>query len=401
MNKKLVILSSGILLFIFFCFLVNCTKFSNTGNKKRLQTNIVFEKQNKETSKLYNNLKKLSTDGKIMFGMANPTTISYKGRLKQNRTDISDCKDITGSNPAYYESDFMWYSDTAFKRADIEAMKAAYTRGAVCGYCWHFRGKNSNEFYNKKEGKYTSDKELLKEIIASDNREGNQALDWYLDQIDNEIIPVFKELGFPIVFRPFHEMNGNWFWWGSDNCTPAEYIKLFRLTVDYLRDNKINNLLYAWSVNVDPAFEYYPGDDYVDILGLDSYEPGIAPWNKDNKLVKSLQVITDFAESTNKVAALTETGCRKDNDQFTYPDKYPDFWSKYVFEPIINDSKAKRIVWVMSWYSSDWNNDLNGQFYIPYKGISRPNGNKAISDFKKLYDSKITIFENNIGNMYK
>lgn len=400
MNKSLITISSGILLLILCYFFVDCSKINNTGNKKPI-SGMIFEKQNKATKTLYNNLKKLSNDGKIMFGMANPTTISYKDLLKSSNTNISDCKDITGSNPAFYESDFMWYSDSAFKRTDIEAMKAAYNRGAVCGYCWHFRGRKSNEFYNKKDGKFTNDKELLKEITASDNRSKNLALDWYLNKIDNEIIPVFKELGFPIVFRPFHEMNGNWFWWGSDNCTPAEYIKLFRLTVDYLRSKKVNNLLYAWSVNVDPAFEYYPGDDYVDILGLDSYEPGIAPWNMDNKLVKSLQKLTDYADSTNKIAALTETGCRKENGQFNYPDKYPDFWTKYVFEPILNDPKAKRIVWVMSWYSSDWQQDDKGQFYIPYQGLNRPNGDKAISDFKELYNSEAIVFENNIGNMYQ
>ncbi len=362
----------------------------------------VLIQRNSETEALYKHLKTFSETGKIMFGMANPTTIRYLDGPKNNDIEQSDCKDITGSHPAFHESDFMWYQeDSAFKKYDLQAMKNASKRGAVCGYCWHIRGMNSNEFYAKKDGRFTNDKDLVKNIVANDDRNTNKALDWYLNQIDNDVIPVFKELGFPLVFRPFHEMNGNWFWWGTDNCTTEEYIKLFRLTVDYLRKNGINNLLYTWSVNVDATFEFYPGDNYVDILGLDSYEPGIASWNQKDKFINTLRALTDSAFSKGKIAALTETGCRKENGKFRYVDEYPDYWTEYVLNPIINDKKAKRIVWILSWYSGDWNHDLSGQYYIPYKGIKRPNSKVAIDDFMKFYNHPETLFEDDLPNMYQ
>ncbi len=392
----------------FIVFLLICSVGSNVSGQFQNNIEQVNSKdtikslplRNSDAEKLLENLKKLSETGKIMFGMANPTTLGYSSGPKNSDINNSDCKDITGSHPAFHESDFMWYSDRSFMKTDIEAMRKAYQRGAVCGYCWHNRGQNSDEFYAKKNGKFTKDKDLVKQIVASNNRKTNKALDWYLTKLDKEVIPVFNELEFPLIFRPFHEMNGDWFWWGTDNCTAKEYQKIFRLTVDYLRAQNVKNLLYAWSVNVDATFKFYPGDDYVDILGLDSYEPGISKWNPTRKFLKALQHLTDYAASHNKVAALTETGCRKENDQFRYVDQYPDYWTKYVLNPILSDSKAKRIVWIMSWYNSDWNNDLSGQYYIPYKGMNRPNGQQGIDDFLKFYNAPETLFENDLPDMY-
>ena len=51
----------------------------------------------------------------------------------------------------------------------------------------------------------------------------------------------------PVIFRPWHEHTGHWFWWGAHGCTPDEYKALFRFTVDYLRNEKdVHNVLYAY-----------------------------------------------------------------------------------------------------------------------------------------------------------
>ena len=356
-----------------------------------------------ETNNLYKNLKLLVDSGKIMFGMANPTTISYVWRLN-NHYDQSDCKDIVGSHPAFYESDFMWYrNNKLFKGWDIKAMKQAYKRGAVIGYCWHIHGRHSNSFRSKdRGGNLTADSVLVKNIVENNNRDTNSDLQWYLNQLDSVVIPVMVELDCPIVYRPFHEMNGHWFWWGSDNCTPDDYIKLYRLTVDYLQGKGLINLLFAWSPDKIADFRYYPGDDYVDILGLDVYEPGIADYSQKDSVIKNLILITEYAASHDKVAAITETGCRKTEDgQFRYPDLYPDFWTEYVLYPIIESEKARRIAWIMSWYAINWNEDYTHEMYIPYLGCKRPNIDKAIEDFIKFYNNKVTVFEDNLKDMYK
>lgn len=397
--RKILLVALSVL-FIILLF-VDCNFITST--KKEVKEEPIILSLKSQTEWLYKNLKQLSDSGKMMFGMANPTTIGYLNK-QNNEINQSDAKDIAGSHPAFHESDFMWYEENPeFMVYDLKAMKEAYKRGAVCGYCWHFRGKESGEFYAKKDGEFTADKDLVKEIIRSSSRKNNEALNWYLNRIDSLLIPVFRELNFPLLFRPFHEMNGNWFWWGSDNCTPQQYQRLFQITVNYLREKKIENLIYVWSVNIDDEvkWEYYPGDEYVDVLGLDCYEPGIAEWAPTEKYIQHLQELTDYAEKTGKIAALTETGCRKSDDgDFTYPDLYPDFWTKYVLEPVLNHPKASRIVWFMSWYGADWHNDRQYQFYIPYKGMTRPNSGKAIDDFREMRKMKQVLFEDDLPNMY-
>jgi mannan endo-1,4-beta-mannosidase len=89
-----------------------------------------------------------------------------------------------------------------------------------------------------------------------------------------------KELddaGVVVLWRPFHEMNGNWFWWGGQN--PATFVKLWRQMFDYFTLTKgLNNLLWVYAPNRGPkAAAYYPGDHYVDLAGLDAYTDFVDP----------------------------------------------------------------------------------------------------------------------------
>ena len=90
---------------------------------------------------------------------------------------------------------------------------------------------------------------------------------FYLKQLRDENIPV--------IWRPYHEMNGDWFWWGYN---PDNYKKLYRMLYDRLTNyHKINNLLWVFnanelgSINVKQYDDFYPGDNYVDILATDIY----------------------------------------------------------------------------------------------------------------------------------
>ena len=81
----------------------------------------------------------------------------------------------------------------------------------------------------------------------------------------------------PVIFRPWHEFDGDWFWWGKKYCTAEQFKELYRFTVTYLRDTcHVHNFLYAFSpdVNFTSEKEYlerYPGDEYVDIIAMDNY----------------------------------------------------------------------------------------------------------------------------------
>lgn len=375
--------------------LMACQSASNQNKE-------VIPKMNEETTILYNNLKMLSRQNKIMFGCANPTTLMYKPTHIYHGFNNSDCKEITGQNPAYYETDFMWFVNDTLYQTNLIAAKKAYERGAVNGFCWHLRGKDSNSFYSKKDGEFNEDKDLVKNIIKGGSRENNPHLDWFYTELDTLVIPNIKKLGFPLTFRPWHEMNGGWFWWGKDNCTPEEYIKLFKMTVDYMRDAGLNNVLYVWSPDTKLTMEYYPGDDYVDILGLDIYEMGAVDYKPMEMVVEELEKLTDYASEHNKVAAITETGLRIENGIYRYPEVNPQYWTNNILKPIIHNPKLQRLVWVESWYSSDWGQNRKSQFYYPYIGIEKDYtmGQAAIDDFVKFYNHPSTLFEDDLPNMY-
>lgn len=401
--KKIIIICLGLLAFV----------ITSKGNKNKLTLSIknqhnkfalinntqedsLLNYKDSATVHLFNSLKALSISDYIMFGMANALTISYNGGPKHSYNDVSDCKDITGAHPAFIESDFMWYTDKTFKENDIQAMAEANKRGIICGYCWHLRGLKSNEFYAYKNNLLSEDKTLVKDILANNNRDSNISLNWYLTLLDKEAIPVFQRLGFPIIFRPFHEMTGNWFWWGTATCTPEEYVQLYRLTVDYLRSKGIKNLLYAWAPDKSTNFSFYPGDDYVDVIGYDGYDVGIASYHSIPFFLSNLEKLTDYAVEHNKIAAITEIGGGNQ-----YPEGFPEFWTKHVLNPLKKNVKASRVAWMMTWYNSDWNHDHTNVSYIPYLGVeTKTNGLKAIDDFKLFYKNNATIFADEMPNLY-
>ncbi len=160
----------------------------------------------------------------------------------------------------------------------------------------------------------------------------------------------------PILFRPYHEMNGSWFWWGGDNCSPDDYKKLWIMTKDIL-ENKfgVTNLLYVYSPNsYSSETEFmlrYPGDDYVDILGLDIYDRE----GDDEKYVKplrvSLKILKQIANQRNKLYALTETG----RDQV--PEQ--NWWTDKLYPNIKDEGLAWVLVWRNAWPS---------HYYGPYPG---------------------------------
>lgn len=118
----------------------------------------------------------------------------------------------------------------------------------------------------------------------------------------------------PILFRPYHECNGNWFWWGTEGSTDDEFIHLYVYTVNYLKNHGVHNLLYVYCTDkFDSENEYlkrYPGDEYVDVLGFDCYDyPSYHPENSLVPMFESMaETVSKLASQRNKIPALTETG---------------------------------------------------------------------------------------------
>jgi len=98
---------------------------------------------------------------------------------------------------------------------------------------------------------------------------------WEHTQINEDLaamathLGTLQEKGIPVIWRPLHEASGKWFWWGTDGA--AQYKKLWKYVWEYFHNAGINNLIWVWTSQGDDA-NWYPGDEYVDIVGCDLYD---------------------------------------------------------------------------------------------------------------------------------
>ena len=339
----------------------------------------------------------------------------------------SDLKQMSGQHPGVMGID-VW--DLAMKNptwnqpAYSRAIRDFYANGngGLVTLEWHMRGCDTLPVRDANgnvgipgEGfmlKSTSDSQrscLCRIVNEEPWKDGKSWLDWlYEEKLDKMAAKINSEqlTEIPLIFRPFHEQSGSWFWWGSMswNCDsllgrpnvvkgPEAFKSLFRKTVTYLRDKKgLRNLIYAFSpdklhyapwiaqygsadssaMTVDQlkgAFGHaYPGDDFVDIVGLDLYYPettasGTQTFSYQTELFrKNLRALTLFAIEHGKVSALTETG----NYGLFNEEKQADnqFFTKYLGDLLFNDPQIKLA------YALFWENRVVGktQYYLPFQG---------------------------------
>jgi mannan endo-1,4-beta-mannosidase len=342
----------------------------------------------KETKALFYNLKKLS-EKHILFGHQHATEY---GHGWFGDTDRSDVKSVTGSHPAVIGVDFSGLSGKP--AASIERTKQAlqktivntYNRGGVTTVAWHFNNPVSNtSFYWADSGSVAAVPYILpggsyhqkyKEILANiaDVARSCKGKDGTLA---------------PMIFRPFHEFDGDWFWWGKPHCSRDEFIKLWRFTVSYLRDSlHVHNFIYAFSPdnrfnNEAEYLDRYPGDEYVDLIGVDNY----GDFGRDGKYnveagINKLKIVSDYAKKTGKLAAFTETGLE------SIPNA--TWWTETLLKALKSDHLELCYILV-------WRNDAQSptHFYAPFPGqISAP-------DFVKFYNDPYTLFEKDLHKIYK
>jgi len=374
--------------FINIVFLTLCFGFTNpisaqTKSKAKpsdIRKNLVDVNATEETVAMYYNLKKLSGQ-KILFGQQDATASGIGWYDNSGRCDI---KDICGSYPAFYSWDIMDFTrpdttngpyETKIRKLTIEA----YNRGGVNSYCWHFWNPVTNKsFYDTTR--------VVNHILPGGSH--HQLYKEKLAIVAKYINTLRGKKGelIPIIFRPYHELDGNWFWWGSKFCTVDEFKQLYRFTVTYLRDTlKVRNFLYAFSPdcrfsNEEQYLERYPGDEYVDIVGMDNYWDFNPKGGGLDAFQHKLMIISDYAQKKHKLAALTETGFSNLTDTTWYTKKLMKALTEYPDKPKLA-------------YVAIWRNNKQS-FYSP------PPGHPAVKNFIDFYNNPYVIFEDKLPNMY-
>lgn len=189
-----------------------------------------------------------------------------------SEAEFTYIKDKTGKMPAVRGFDFMNYRGNGLLWDDLCAERVIdwyKVKGGIPTVCWHWFSpgdigkKAANSFYTD------STTFSISKALTAGTAENTALLD------DIKVMAgKFKQLqeaGVPVLFRPLHEAEGGWFWWGAQG--PENCVQLYRLLYDkFTNEYKLNNLIWVWtSSTFETSPKWYPGDDVVDILGYDKY----------------------------------------------------------------------------------------------------------------------------------
>ena len=219
---------------------------------------------------------------------------------------LDTVKNITGKYPAVWGNDFIWHGDKDPGQQVVNEAIAKYKEGFIITLMWHQGRPIDNPPFGWKESVQAKLTDAQWKELTTNGTELNKrwlaqidAVAGYLKQLDSAHVP--------ILWRPYHEMNGIWFWWG-DKKGKDGIQKLWKMMyARYVNHFHLNNLLWVWGANGprdipgDEAYAYkdfYPGKDYVDVLGADVY-------HKDYEQ-KDYNELLDVAKG--KLIALTEVG---------------------------------------------------------------------------------------------
>lgn len=342
-----------------------------------------------ETKALYHHLKALSANH-ILFGHQHATEYGHGWYGDAGRSDV---KSVTGSHPAVIGVDFLGLSGRPadeIERNKTQLRKTiadTYDRGGVTTVAWHF-----NNPVTPQTGFYWKDSvsaAAVKDIIPQGSH--HQQYKEILGSIAAFVKSVKGKDGqlAPMIFRPYHEFDGDWFWWGAGHCSREDFITLWQFTVSYLRDSLgVHNFIYAFSPDnkFNSQEEYlrrYPGDDYVDLLGVDNY----GDFGRDGRYdlpggLRKLKIVSDCARQKGKLAAFTETGLE------SIPN--PGWWTGSLLQTLKQEKLSLCYVLV-------WRNDTKSptHFYAPYPGHS------SVPDFLQFYNDPYTLFEKDLKGVYK
>lgn len=353
---------------------------------------MVDPKTTYETKKVYEYLQTMKGN-QILFGHQNTTS---SGVLIQSQDgDESDVEMLVGDYPAVYGWDTLALIGEEGTYEQLKQwVEKASARGGIITMSAHMLNPMTGGSFNEIKG------EEVKYILTYQG-EVFERFKAHLDlfaQFASEVkLPNNHPV--PIIFRPFHEHSGSWFWWGKDHCSELEFIELFQYTVDYLKETKdLHNLIYAYSPNghfknSQDYLNRYPGDDYIDLLGFDMYHD--KPQREDGWIeafVKDCEIIARLAEEKNKIGAITEVGIRWNADErglATNQNAIPD-WYTWLLGAIKENEWARQMVYMLNWW-----NGANGQFWVPYKG------HEMASDFISFYQDSFTRFNKAQKDIYE
>lgn len=389
--------NKALLAFLWILFAVSCSStedgIENTEDNKEeeiIELSLADKNATPETKALYANLWDIQKKG-FMFGHHDDL---WYGRKWYNEAGRSDTKEVCGDYPAVFSVDFgpimddRCLTETGIRENAIRrrVILEAYERGEVIIACMHLDNPltGGDSWDNSRN-------DVVKEILKEGSDTHNRFKGW-LDRLAEFSLGLKGQRGeaVPVILRPFHEHTQTWSWWGSSCTTQNEFINLWHFTVNYLRDTKgIHSFIYAISPQMDSPkttndFLYrWPGNDYVDFVGMDSYH-GLNP----TTLTINAHALSKFSKDIKKPCGITETGV----EGIRYPDGSPvtDYWTKQLLAPLVGQTISMVVMWRNAYDPAG----EGSHFFSVFKGHASEN------DFLKFYNDPRTFFSLDLPDMY-
>lgn len=359
------------------CFVaVSCSSMRDFCDTK---LSLSDKKCTKETRVLYSKMSQIAHKG-VLFGHQDDLAYGVNWKYEQGRSDV---KEVAGDYPAVYGWDLGGLENKSANNLDgIPFVKMrqyiieAHQRGGIVTLSWHM-----NNPLTGKDAWDTTPKSLASVLPGGEKHEKFKA--WLDEGI--KFIATLKDLNgnaIPILYRPYHELTGNWFWWCRNNGSPDEFKTLWKFTLDYFQKKGIHNLIYVYNTSdfnsKEEFLEYYPGADYADILSFDKYQ--YTDPLKDNSFVedcqKQFKIMNEIAQEQHKIMAFAETGYE------AIP--YDKWWTDTLMKAI-GDYK---ISYVLVWRNHGWQEkEKKMHYYAPFKG------QLSEKDFVEFYNLERILFE--------
>lgn len=298
----------------------------------------------------------------IMLGHQDSPVYGHSWSYEPNRSDVLE---MVGDYPAiigWELGDLEFGNEKNLDGVPFDLMRSEiinqHKRGGINTISWHTNNPNGGNAWDEEAGVVTS---ILE---GGANYEKFQT---YLAYTADFLASLTDEDGelIPIIFRPWHEHNGNWFWWGEKWCTHQEYRQLWDMTYDYMTARGLDNLVWCYMPAAD-APDKTPEVDRFDMVGIDIYQRNHNVENYLRDLKSGIAMLKEYQAKYNKPITISETGDESVGTE--------NWWSEVLLPAIENEPISYVLLWRNAW-------DKPEHFYCAYKGHS------SEADFIKFVDS--------------
>lgn len=365
------------------------------GNQQKADDPLADSGRTWRTENLLANIKTQADSVGYMFGHHDDTVYGIGWVGDSARSDVkSVCNDypaVVGFDLGHLElGDSVNLDGVPFERIRQEIFNH-FNRGGMITLSWHLDNPLTGESAWVKPDSLTDEQKQTVASVLEGGAQHEKFMGW-LDRVADFLNSLETPYGVkvPVLFRPWHEHTGSWFWWGQNLCTAEQYKALWQLTYDRFREKDVTNVLWAYSPGTEPDgdetkyLERYPGDGIIDLLGVDSYCRGeendtVAYAAYTAQLDRMLDMMCRVAKQHGKAVALTETG---------YEGLKYDTWWTQVLEPVLDKHPVS---YVLVWRNA---HDEPTHFFAPYPG------QRTVSDFVKFYNAPRTLFLHDVNGLY-